>query len=163
MYNTNALNYTSMGTIRNSVLWGNTLPEVVDDIAAVTTIVYSNIQGGWAGAGSNNIDADPRFADEENGDLRLDINSPCIDAADNTAVPVDMTTDLAGNPRFVDTALAPDTGNGTPPIVDMGAYEHQGVPLFIPAISAWGLVILTLAILYAGAVFIRKRAFAREC
>ncbi|HMQ15352.1 MAG TPA: hypothetical protein PKC49_05200, partial [Phycisphaerae bacterium] len=30
-----------------------------------------------------------------------------------------------GRPRFVDDPATADTGVGTPPIVDMGAYEHQ--------------------------------------
>ncbi len=33
--------------------------------------------------------------------------------------------DLNGNPRFVDDPFTPDTGNGQPPLVDMGAYEFQ--------------------------------------
>jgi hypothetical protein len=32
--------------------------------------------------------------------------------------------DLAGALRFVDDPNAPDTGDGAPPIVDMGAYER---------------------------------------
>ncbi|MHC4094188.1 MAG: hypothetical protein ACYSVY_28595, partial [Planctomycetota bacterium] len=52
---------------------------------------------------------------------------PSIDAADNDAVPEGVTTDLDGNPRFADDPGTLDTGNGTPPIVDMGAYEFQGV------------------------------------
>jgi hypothetical protein len=79
------------------------------------------VQGGWAGTG--NIDADPTFADAEG---RLSPGSPCIDAADNTAVPEGITTDLDGNPRFVDDIGTPDTGFGEPPMVDMGAYEFQG-------------------------------------
>ena len=84
------------------------------------------------GGDTGNIDADPLFADPDgpdnlpgtaDDDLRLSPGSPCIDAADNTAVPIGITTDLAGNPRFVDNLITPDTGNGTPPIVDMGAYE----------------------------------------
>jgi hypothetical protein len=55
--------------------------------------------------------------------------SPCIDAADNFAV-ADCVLDLDGNERFVnDLDTEPDTGNGTPPIVDMGAYEFGGLPL----------------------------------
>ncbi len=61
-------------------------------------------------------------------DFRLSAASPCIDAGDNTAVPVGVTTDLDGNPRFVDDPDTPDSGNGDPPIVDMGAYEFQGLP-----------------------------------
>jgi hypothetical protein len=68
------------------------------------------------------------FADPDNGDFRLSAGSPCIDAGDNTAVPGDIATDLAGNPRFVDDPDTVDTGDGDPPIVDMGAYEFQGLP-----------------------------------
>jgi uncharacterized repeat protein (TIGR01451 family) len=61
------------------------------------------------------------------GNLRLQFTSPAIDAGNNAAVPAGVTTDLDGNPRFVDIPAVPDTGNGTPPIVDMGAYEAQVV------------------------------------
>jgi len=45
------------------------------------------------------------------------------------ATPLDITTDVDGNPRFVDDPDTPDTGNPGPPgpIVDMGAYELQVV------------------------------------
>ena len=86
------------------------------------------MQGGWDGAGANNIDADPLFVDPDNGDYRLQAGSPCIDAANNLFVPLGITTDLDGNPRFVDDPDTPDTGNGDPPIVDMGAYEFQPPP-----------------------------------
>ncbi len=88
-------------------------------------VAYSNIQGGWPGTG--NIDADPLFVDPVNGDYHLLAGSPCIDGADNIAVPVGIDTDLDGNPRFVDDPDTPDTGNPGPPgpIVDMGAYELQ--------------------------------------
>ena len=59
-------------------------------------------------------------------DIRLQPGSPCIDAGDNTAVPENITTDLDGNPRFLDIPETPDTGNGTLPIVDMGAFESLG-------------------------------------
>jgi len=108
-------------------------------------VTYSDIQGGRPGEG--NIDADPLFVDPdgpddifgtEDDDVRLLRCSPCIDAADNEAVPADefdldddgntsepLPFDLDGNPRFVDDPYVTDTGNGTPPIVDMGAYEFQ--------------------------------------
>jgi hypothetical protein len=98
-----------------------------------------------------NISADPLFVqnpdwgadgawgtDDEARDLRLQFGSPCIDAGDNGAVPGDILDmdndgdvteplpyDLAGLPRFVDHPFVPDTGMGLPPVVDMGAYEHQ--------------------------------------
>jgi len=74
--------------------------------------------------GGGNIDIDPLFMDVSKSDLRLQNASPAIDAGDNSAVPEDITTDLAGNPRFMDNPVV-DTGNGTSPIVDMGAYEND--------------------------------------
>jgi predicted outer membrane repeat protein len=110
--------------VRNSVLWSN-LPEqiTVAGSAGPLTVTYSNVQGGFAGMG--NINADPLFVDPANGDFRLGAGSPSIDAGDNFAVPDGIKTDLDGNPRFVDDPDTPDTGNGDPPIVDMGAYEFQ--------------------------------------
>jgi hypothetical protein len=41
------------------------------------------------------------------------------------------TTDLGGDPRFVDILSVIDTGNGAPPIVDMGAYETQRPVVYV--------------------------------
>jgi hypothetical protein len=106
--------------------------EIHKQDGSTVTVEYSCISGGYAGEG--NIDTDPLFVDPDGADdifgteddnLRLQPGSPCIDAADNTAVPYDVTTDLDGNPRFVDDPDTEDTGFGDPPIVDMGAYEFQ--------------------------------------
>jgi hypothetical protein len=59
--------------------------------------------------------------------VRLSEGSPCIDAGDNGAVPADVEIDLAGNARFLDDPGTTDTGMGTAPIVDFGAYEFDGV------------------------------------
>jgi predicted outer membrane repeat protein len=111
-------------------------------------ISYSNIEGGWAGEG--NIDGDPCFAHAGHffdpctpedpcddlwiaGDYHPQPGSPCIDAGDNTAVPSVWpywTEDLDGEPRLEDDPCTPDTGSGTPPIVDMGAYEGTGYATF---------------------------------
>jgi hypothetical protein len=58
-------------------------------------------------------------------DYHISPGSPCIDAGDNEAVPDGVDEDFDGNPRFVDDPCTDDTGNGTPPIVDMGPYEYQ--------------------------------------
>jgi hypothetical protein len=93
-------------------------------------VTHTCIQDGWPGIG--NIATDPLFFDPdgpddligtEDDDLRLAVGSPCIDAGDNWAVPDDVGTDLGGHFRFMDDPATPDTGAGTPPIVDMGAHE----------------------------------------
>ncbi len=108
-------------TVTNCILWNDSPDELSGGTPAVA---YSNIQGGWPGTG--NIDADPLFVDPGSGDYHLSPGSPCIDAGNNNAVPVGITTDLDGNPRFVDDPDTVDTGLGDPPVVDMGAYEFQG-------------------------------------
>ena len=115
--------------LTNSILWGNYAPtgSQICIEAGQVNATYSDIQGGYAGEG--NINIDPQFtfpitatvAPTTTGDYHLQITSPAIDAGDNRAITV--TTDLDGNPRKVDITSVPDTGYGTPPIVDMGSYE----------------------------------------
>jgi hypothetical protein len=62
--------------------------------------------------GVGNITKAPLFVDYAGGNLRLQSNSPCINAGNNAYVTV--TTDLDGNPRIVSG------------MVDIGAYEYQG-------------------------------------
>ena len=143
----------------------------VTPIVGPALVNYSVVQRGWTGPGGvGNIDADPQFIDPDGADnivgtqddnLRLRSGSHAIDAGDNAAVTV--LTDLDGNPRFVDDPIMPDTGNGTLPIVDMGAYEFQGAP--VPALSEWGLVVMMLVLLTAGRAIIRRRrpCWAAEC
>jgi hypothetical protein len=78
---------------------------------------------GWGG----NITNEPLFIDSIGGNLRLQTNSPCINAGDN--VYVVGTTDLDGRPRIV---------GGT---VDIGAYEFQraGMGEFIGWLQSYGL------------------------
>lgn len=56
--------------------------------------------------------------------------SPAIDAGVNSAVPTSVLKDLKGNPRFIDDPNTIDTGIGTPPLVDIGAFE------FVPRVKA---------------------------
>jgi hypothetical protein len=82
--------------------------------------------------------------------VRLSPGSPCIDTGDNAAVPAGITTDLDGNPRFVDDGCAEDTGLGVPPLVDLGTFEFRGsscdiagsegvgIQDFLAVLAAWG-------------------------
>jgi hypothetical protein len=56
-------------------------------------VSYSDILGGYPGEG--NIDADPGWVDQENGDYHLQRSSPCIDSGTGTLV----TTDFDGKLR----------------------------------------------------------------
>jgi hypothetical protein len=80
---------------------------------------------GYYGVG--NITTAPLFVDEANGNLRLQSNSPCINAGTNAVV--SGSIDLDGRPRIV---------GGT---VDIGAYEFQpGISdEFIGWLSQFGL------------------------
>ena len=116
------INNSSSPTVTNCILWDG-----IRNGDSSPTVSFSDVQGGLGAGttnGGGNINADPLFVD----DLRLSAGSPCIDAGDNTAVPAGITTDLDGNPRFVDDLDTPDTGNpeGVNPIVDMGVFESHG-------------------------------------
>jgi len=152
-------------TITNTILWGNTASDlfgenqVENDEGGSPKIAYSLIAGSggsgseWdSGLGTDkggNIDADPQFADADgpdatagtaDDDLRLQGPgspggaSPAIDAGDNEVI--SASEDLAGNERRLDVEEVDDTGNGTAPIVDMGAYESTGASLGEEVLSA---------------------------
>jgi len=142
MYNLDSINHT----ISNSILWGNTSEQILNAGSSHPVISYSLVQGGCP-AGSlcdHLLDVDPRIVNAASGDLRLTRTSPAIDAGNNAAVPPDsvdldgdgnttepLPYDLASMPRFIDAPDVPNTGSGTPPIVDLGAYERglNRVPL----------------------------------
>jgi predicted outer membrane repeat protein len=121
--------FSGTSTITNSILWSDATGETFLGISGSLNVSYSDVQGGFGGTG--NISSDPRFVNPGGGDWRLGSGSPAVDAGNNAAVPAGITTDLAGLPRFFDDPAVPDTGLGTPPVVDMGAYER--VPLSVSA------------------------------
>jgi parallel beta helix pectate lyase-like protein/dockerin type I repeat protein len=92
--------------MRNSILWGNDPEQLMGSGIPDIEVVYSDIQGGFAGDG--NISQAPWFIDRMAGDLRLSPLSPCIDTGTAVDAP---ETDIAGLKRPL--------GLG----VDMGAYE----------------------------------------
>ncbi|MCP4711722.1 MAG: hypothetical protein GY869_24145, partial [Planctomycetes bacterium] len=109
------------GSFSNCVVWGNS-PAGSNNCTA--GFDYCCLE--WVEAGTGNINSDPGFLNTT--DYRLGAGSPCIDAGQNSVVPVDIITDIIGLPRFLDDPGTVDTGDGTAPIVDMGANEYSIYP-----------------------------------
>jgi hypothetical protein len=99
-------------TVTNSILYGDsttveysTLNDPATSGGGSVTITYSNIQGGFSGTG--NINFNPQYVNGPGGDLRLQYDSPAIQAGTTTGEP---SVDLLGNPRAAHA--------------DMGSYEY---------------------------------------
>ncbi len=106
-------------SVLSSIAWGNTDANGSDEFSqlysatASANVEFSNTQG-WTAeglGGFSNIDADPRFTDALDGDLRLLPDSPCINAGSFTFCSPCCETDIDGHPRSL-------CGRH-----DMGAYE----------------------------------------
>ncbi len=111
-------------TVKNSIIWDNEGSDLSQNSSTVT-VTYSDVPRSpvlpaqaWPGEG--NIAADPLFVDPRSNDFHLGNGSPCIDAAENLAYPLD----LEGNPRRVDVPAVQNTGKNNG-YEDMGAYEAQ--------------------------------------
>lgn len=130
--------YESTAIVTNCLLWENSGPSGMDQAAQIgtfngtLTVNYTSLQGNTGSLGGvGNNGSNPQFVDADGADdtvgtvddnLGLLGTSPAIDAANRAAVPAGITTDILGNPRFIDACVA-DTGAGTPPLPDRGAYE----------------------------------------
>lgn len=75
---------SSGSKVMNCILWGNSGGAFGGSGSPV--VRFSDVQGGWAGAGSNNINADPQFVTGPQGDFYLSqsasgqgADSPCVD------------------------------------------------------------------------------------
>ena len=152
--------------LNNVILWGNTasisgtqLYNVVATPALSYTVIQSDsnaIYNENAGViyGPNILVDDPLFVNPagvddiigtSDDDLRLGACSPATDAGNNDAVPNGVTIDLEGNARFYDDIGIVDTGNGIPPIVDMGAYERQMESRYTLSLTVTGSGTITLS------------------
>jgi predicted outer membrane repeat protein len=128
--------YTSSDTlsIRNSIIWGNGGTVYSGDVTVNAR--YSIVQGGCPGGWTCDhiLNVDPQFVNAAAGDLHLSPSSPAIDAGDNLVTnPSLPSTDLDGYARRADITFCANTGNGTSPFVDLGAYEAQMGPHAITA------------------------------
>ena len=78
-------NFSSNAILTNCVLWANLSEQIFDTASSSSTVSYSDVQGGWFGAGSNNIDADPLFATTSDC-CTFDFESGCDDPDCEAAV-----------------------------------------------------------------------------
>jgi hypothetical protein len=112
----------------NCIFWNNN-NEIYNSPDITITLNYCDVQGGWTEPGTGNIDIDPRFVHNANldygypGVLCLRDGSPCIDAGLGDSGDIVPEQDILGNPRCDYPEI--ENGDGTPPFVDIGAYEYQ--------------------------------------
>ena len=90
---------------------------------------YTSLSAFKAATGqeAHGIQADPKWRNSAAADFHLLAGSPAIDSA-NAAASGEPAADLDGNAR-VDDPATPNTGAGTPPYADRGAYEFQPAPV----------------------------------
>lgn len=105
--------------IENCIFWASSGGPQIVNSGGVAIVNYCIVRGGFAG--TSNLDVDPLFVDPNGADnttgtpdddLRVQVTSPARDSGNNAAVPAGVTTDKAGNPRFISCH------------VDRGAYEY---------------------------------------
>ena len=145
---------SSRTVLLNSVLWGNTgnlgssirLQGNSAGGSALLEIGFCDLEYGIAGivvtdgsiVPASVLDLDPQFVNPAVGDFRLGAGSPCIDAGNDNYLEDDLfdqdgdgsmidvvPVDLNGNPREVDDPGVADSGVGSAPLSDLGAYERQ--------------------------------------
>ncbi|MCD4819584.1 MAG: right-handed parallel beta-helix repeat-containing protein, partial [Candidatus Cloacimonetes bacterium] len=124
----------SILSLVNCIMWNDTPEEIFfdwEELDTPMTIAYSNIEGGLDAEESyswsnyvywldGNINTDPLFVDQENGDYYLSENSPCIDTG--------IAYLYAQGEVLID--LSEDEYHGTAP--DMGTYEWQAIGIDNP-------------------------------
>jgi S-formylglutathione hydrolase len=107
----------------NNIIYGNTPAQVRLEATSGLDFINCLIEGGeegfsgasFSGTYQNNIDSDPRFADDGNADFHITDYSPCIGAGVDSLefegkwyyAP---SSDIEGNPRPNPSGSAPDIG-----------------------------------------------------
>jgi predicted outer membrane repeat protein len=114
----------SQGTLNNCILIGN-LAEAAQNYGSPYVPMLLNFccTSPMPTNGIGNITNDPAFVDLAGGDFHLLPSSPCVNTGNNSYVTNNF--DLDGNPRIFGG------------VVDMGAFELQSAPAFIPTQARW--------------------------
>ncbi len=126
---------TSVATVNNSILWGNTGNEI--DVAAGVAIVdYTDIEGGFPGIG--NIDIVPVWQSPALPDYKFvpDVLSLTIDAADPTDPEDSINWCGLADLGINFWCTSPDTNTCLP---DMGAYGGQDGDWWVAGTPAFQL------------------------
>ena len=122
-------------TVNNSIIYngGN---EILTNHSETTSVNYSDIQGGWSGTGTGNINKDPLIVEAGIwtiegeyivGDFHLQSGSPCIDKGNDSLLPNDQgDLDQDGNTSEQLPVDLDQKARISGTQVDMGAYESTG-------------------------------------
>ena len=110
------------GVIHDSIVYDNGNEIVSGPVAPVVS--YSDVQGGYNGPGTNNLNVEPQFADDIS--YQVTATSPVIDAGDPA-------------PQFNDAAFPPSQGFD---VDDMGAYGGPGAAFWPAILSAMPVVLV---------------------
>ncbi|MBO6513576.1 MAG: hypothetical protein JJ974_06405, partial [Phycisphaerales bacterium] len=155
VYNSGVYFNRGVGTLENSIVWNNSSGGAVTRDGQITATGFNSARNAdysiidqWdlTVPGTGSTDADPLFADPSGFDYTLLTGSPAIDMGDNTELPIDyldldsdgdtletLPIDFAGLLRQYDDPDTVDTGVGSAPIVDAGAFEFQPTVAPCPA------------------------------
>ena len=110
---------SSLGPVASVNLYNNDFSGNADFTSAQSEDLYICVSDTNNYHHASNIQQDPLFVDEANGDFHLQVGSPCIDAGANNAAEL-PETDFEGDPRTLGSAP------------DMGADEYKGGGVSIP-------------------------------
>lgn len=119
--------------LHNSIVWNNTSGKAYPNFFTLEqwTVSNSNVQGGVTGLG--NIDLDPQFTDAGAEDYSLVMESPSVDSADASLLPLDVA-DLdwdglgAVAPNTEPLSLDQARSGRVTCAVDMGVFERGPSP-----------------------------------
>ena len=119
------------GSLNNCIAYYNTAPSGSNYYEDQYISLANTCTAPMPSTGVGNFTNEPLFLDRLNGNLRLQSNSPCINAGNNDYVT--NSTDLDGHPRIF------GAGVDVYATVDLGAYEFQGVGAFVAWLQAYAL------------------------
>ncbi|MHC4085003.1 MAG: LamG-like jellyroll fold domain-containing protein [Planctomycetota bacterium] len=121
--------YREPGTITNSIIRGNTEPQVStwNPSPAVMDVSYSNVEGGYPGTG--NMDIDPLLMPDG---YHIQLNSPCLNSGDPNYISLPGEMDIDGEARIINNRvdIGADEQNYEGPVITLSPrhfYAFYGI------------------------------------